>query len=636
MAVPAQRALRAALLLSVAMPAMALAATPEIVITANYTPTPSDQVGSSVTVVDGGKVTRTSPGSLAQVLRTVPGVTVLESGGPGASADVRIRGADTGDTVVLVNGVRVNDPAAAHDEFDFVTLATNDIARIEVLRGPQSAIYGSDATGGVINIITRRQTKPSSFTATVEGGAYGTVNGSVAGGVRSGDFGLRYSAADFHTNGFSRRGNTPGVTYEPDGADRVSGTATLTYNPADGPALEASVTGTHGVFQYDSVSNPNAANVSRRDQGSGYVKLTLPPSGILTQSFTGSVSVLDRQYDEPGGSPSQYGYASSTVSGAYQATLDLAHAGLLTAGFEADAVHAHYAANNSGTFSAFDSAATDWATYVQHQLDLSDHLHLTLSGRYDGEVGSDGFLTGRAAVAYELPNAGTTLRASIGTGAKRPTAYQIGNNLYFAEPGNAPIGTVVNTDLQPEHSWGADAGIEQALFGGKLHVSATAFYNRFSNLLEFEPFSGSFVNGAYDNIDAAESYGVEFSADAVIWPKYLAANVTYTWMPTRDFSTGYWLPRRPLNSGSFSLTFTPDPRWALTLTGTIVGARTNSVSSSAVIPGYYRLDAYASYALSDSVKLFTRVDNLTNNAYQDPPGYNAAGLSAYIGLTWNR
>jgi vitamin B12 transporter len=637
MAVLAGRAFRAVLLLSVAMPAAAVAATiPEIVITANYTPTPSDQIGSSVTIVDGGKITRTSPGSLAQVLRTVPGVTVLESGGPGSSTDVRIRGADTGDTVVLINGVRVNDPAAAHDEFDFVTLAASDIARIEVLRGPQSAIYGSDATGGVINIITRRQTKPSSFTATVEGGSYGTLSTSVAGGVRSGDFTLRYSGADFHTDGFSRRGNTPGVTYEPDGADRVSGTATMTYAPADGPSLEASVTGTHGVFQYDSVSNPNAANVSHRDQGSGYLKMTLPQWGILTQSFTVSGALLDRHYDEPGGSPSAYGYTSSTVTGAYQATLDLARAGTLTAGFEADAEHAHYAANNSGTtFSAFDSNTTDYAAYVQHQIDLFDNLHLTLAGRYDGESGQEGFVTGRAAAAYELPNLGTTLRASIGTGAKRPTAYQIGNNLFYAEPGNAPIGTVIDTDLKPEHSWGADAGIEQALFGGKVHVSATAFYNRFNDLLEFEPFSGSFVNGAYENIDTAESYGLEFSADAEIWPKVLSANVTYTWMPTRDFATGYPLPRRPLNSGSFSLTYTPDPRVALTLTGTIVGARTNTSSSPTLIPGYYRLDVYGSYALSDSVKLFARVDNLTNNVYQDPVGYNAAGLSAYVGLTWN-
>ena len=634
MAVPAAR-LRAALLLGAAallpFSAALAASVPDIIISANYTPTPADQVGSTVTVVNGNTISRAPPGSVAALLRSVPGVTVLESGGPGGSTDIRLRGADTGDTVVLINGVRVNDPAAAHDDYDFVMFSTNDIARIEVLRGPQSAVYGSDATGGVINIITKRQTKPSSLSATIEGGTYGTLDESASAGMRAGDFSLRASGEHYHTDGFSRRGNP--TTDEPDGADRTSGTATLTYAPADGPSFEASATATHETSDYDGagITGPDMPNVATRNQISGYAKLTMPTFAWLTQSLTLSGMNLDRQYSEPWSSPSAYGYTSSDVGGAYQAVADLGHLGTLTAGATVDAARAHYAANG-GTFSGFDAANTDWAAYVQHQFDPFDNFHVTLSGRYDGQTGGDGFLTGRAAVAYDLPNQGTTLRASIGTGAKRPTAYQVANNAFAATI--APVGFTVDTDLQPEHSWGADTGIEQSLFGGKLKVSATAFYNRFSNLLEFE-FFPDFVNGAYENIDEAEAYGLELAADAEIIPDTFRASVTYTWMPTRDLNTGIWLPRRPLNSGSFTLTFTPDAKVELSLTGTVVGARTNTASSPLLTPGYYTLDAYGSYALSDKVKLFARVNNLTNTLYQDPVGYNAPGASALVGLTWN-
>ena len=636
MAVPVRRA-RAALLLGVAallpVSAAVAASIPNIIITANYTPTPADQVGSSVTVVDGSKVTQATPGSVATLLRAVPGVTVLESGGPGGSTDIRLRGADTGDTVVLVNGVRVNDPADTHDAYDFVMLSTNDIARNEVLRGPQSAVYGSDATGGVINIITRKQTKPSSLSATIEGGTYGTLDESATAGVRSGDFSLRASGEHYHTDGFSRVGNP--TTDEPDGADRTSGTATLTYAPPDGPAFEASVTGTHEVSDYDSPVLPDAANVATRNLISTYAKMTLPQWGWLGQSFTAFGTVSTRENDEPAGSPSVSRFASSDYGGEYQATADLARAGVLTAGLRLEQVHAHNDANTSGAFAGFDTDQTDWAAYLQHQIDVADHLHLTLSGRYDGEVGADGFLTGRAAVAYDVPSSGTTLRASIGTGAKRPTAYQVNYNLYAATI--APPGTPVNEDLQPERSWGVDAGIDQPLFGGALTISATAFYNRFSDLLQFNIFDPSdFTKGAYDNVDEAEAYGVELSAATDIIPDTLRADVTYTWMPTRDLLTGRWLPRRPLNSGSFTLTFTPDPRVELSLTGTVVGARTNLASSATLTPGYYTLDAYGSYALSDKVKLFAKASNFTNTVYQDPVGYNAPGAAILVGLTWNQ
>lgn len=612
------------------------ASIPEIVVTPNYTPTPLARVGSTVSVIDSRKIARASPASGAQLLRTVPGVTVIESGGPGGSAEVRLRGAETGHTVVLIDGVRVNDPATARGDFDFVLLSLGDVERVEVLRGPQSAVYGSDAMGGVVNIITRKQKAKSSLTATVEGGSYGTLAEKVAGGMTEGDFSLRFSGAHFFSEGFSRRGDRD--ANEADGAEKTSGSVRLTYAPVDGPSFDAGVTATHQMSEYDgaaAVTGPNALNTVTRTQVSGFGKMAFPTwNGWFDQSVTTFFTMSERENLEPGAAPPVANYSSSNFGAEYQAVVDLAAAGTLTVGARAEFEHARNLSQTVVSFAGYEAQRTYFAGYAQHELTLFDDLHFTFSGRYDGEASGDGFLTGRATAAYDLPDSGTRLRASIGTGAKRPTAYQVGNNLFAASI--APIGVTVPTDLKTEKSIGVDAGIEQTLFAGAVHVSATAFYNRFTNLLGFTFFPGSSVNGYYDNTDLAETSGLEFALDTEIWPDVLSANATYTWMPTRNLATGKPLPRRPEHSGSFSLTFSPDRRFETTLTGVIVGPRTNLASSTTMLPGYWRLDLAASYALSDSTKLFARVENLPDNRYQDPDKFNTPGFSAYVGLTWNR
>lgn len=623
----ARRACAASILILATSPVLAASTIPEIVVTPNYTPTPLDRVGSTVTVIGRDAIARTSATTVAQVLRTVPGVAVIESGGPGGSTEVRLRGGETGHTVVLIDGVRVNDASSARGDFDFTLLSLNDVERIEILRGPQSAVYGSDAMGGVVNIITRRQTAKSSLTATIEGGSYGTLNERAAGGMTAGDFSMRFSGAHAYAQGFSRRGIRD--SNEPDGLDRWTGTTRLAYAPAGGLKVEIGGTATHELSGYDSTSDPNAPNTADRTELSGFGKVTLPAwNGWLTQSLTATGASSQRINREPLNVTLPLStFASTNVTAEYQAIADLAAAGTLTAGARIKEEHASNVASG-GSFAGYESARTYFAGYLQHQITLRDALHMTFAGRYDGEINGEGFLTGRATAAYELPAWGTTLRASIGTGAKRPTAYQIGNNLFAAVSYPA-----ANTSLKPERSLGIDAGIDQTLFGGAVHVSATAFYNQFRDLLTFVTPP---TNGYYDNIDRAEAHGLEFAIDTQVLPGLLTANATYTWMPTRNLATGAPLPRRPENSASFTVTWTPEPEWEVALTGTIVGKRTNTASSSTVLPAYWRLDASFSHALSDAVKLFGRIENLTDNTYQDPLGYNAAGFSAYVGLTWNR
>ena len=155
----------------------------EVVVTADREPEPISRTGSSIGVIKGETLATSNPGSLVDVLRTVPGVDVSESGGPGSTTNIRLRGANTGQTLVMIDGIRINDPTAASGDFDFSMFAPSAIERIEVLNGPQSALYGSDAMGGVVNIITKKGGGPAQFNVRTEAGSYGTAvtNGSMTG-----------------------------------------------------------------------------------------------------------------------------------------------------------------------------------------------------------------------------------------------------------------------------------------------------------------------------------------------------------------------------------------------------------------------------------------------------------------------
>ncbi len=378
----ARRACAASLLILATSAAMAAPTIPEVVVTPYYTPTPLDRVGSTVTVIGRDVIARTSATTVAQVLRTVPGVAVIESGGPGGNTEVRLRGGETGHTVVLIDGVRVNDASSARGDFDFTLLSLNDVERIEILRGPQSAIYGSDAMGGVVNIVTRKQAAKSSLTATVEGGRYGTLNESAAGGMTVGDFAIRFSGAHAYADGFSRRGNRD--SREADGLDRYTGNARLVYAPASGLKIELGGTATHELSDYDATSSldplidpADAPNTADRTELSGSGKVTLPEwDGWLTQSFTAFGALSHRLNTEPVSTPTLSTFDSTSVGAEYQAIADLTAAGTLTGGVRIETSHAANVATGGG-FPGYVSDRTYYAGYVQHQITLHDALHLT-------------------------------------------------------------------------------------------------------------------------------------------------------------------------------------------------------------------------------------------------------------------
>ena len=250
---------------------------PEMVVTADREPEPISRTGSSISVVKGETLATSNPGSLVDALRTVPGLDISESGGPGSTTNIRLRGANTGQTLVMIDGIRINDPTAASGDFDFAMFAPSAIERIEVLKGPQSALYGSDAMGGVVNIITKKGSGPAQFNVRTEGGSYGTAvtNGSMIGS--SGPWSYAVTGGGQHSNGFSRFGyRIPPLEakygpLERDGFDRVGGSARIGYDAGEGVRLEAGMLSSFTRSAYDQSTGafPDTPSSATTAAGSG-------------------------------------------------------------------------------------------------------------------------------------------------------------------------------------------------------------------------------------------------------------------------------------------------------------------------------------------------------------------------------
>ncbi len=606
---------------------------PEIVVTPYNTPALLAQTGASITVIPGERIAQAGGGSLSQVLRSVPGVNVIESGGPGGTAEVRLRGAETGHTLVLIDGVRVNDFATARDDFDFSLIAPSEIERIEILRGPQSAIYGSDAIGGVINIITKKAArgKPRS-SASVEVGSYGSNTETLSTSMNRGDVSLRLGGSHHYTAGFSRRGDRD--NNEADSYEKWAGSFRATYAPDDGPRVEIGGNGSHVLSEYDAASGataPDADNDVAKTLLTAFGKITWPNAGSgIEHSLMafGEYSARDNtERAPPTPSIPESHFRSRSVGAEYKASTDIGAWGRLLVGGRVEQEAADYDAP-AGGFSAFTNSRLLYALFAEHKITLADRFHLAFNGRYDAAFDGEGFLTGRATAVYDLSEYGTRLKASVGTGAKRPTAYMLANNAFQAMTHDD-----VTLDLKPERSFGADLGIEQELFDGGVRLSATGFYNHFVDLIETRQVGGSIFDVAYENTSTATTAGVELTGEVDVVPGTFVVGGSYTYLYSVDAS-GKPLRRRPRDSGSVYATLTPTEGAEATLSAVYVGERYNSAGGVNLLPAYWRVDVEMSGNITETTKAFARIENLFDARYQDPGGFNTPGLSAYLGLRW--
>src|SRR5450432_3411711 len=434
-----------------------------IVVTATRVPTPEEQIASSITVVSADDIAARQLRSLPDVLKQVPGLNVVQTGGPGGQASVFMRGTNSNHTKVLVDGIDISDPSNPGGAFDFGQFLTQDIQKVEILRGPQSGLYGSDAIGGVINIITKSGSGPAQFNAGVEAGSFDTFNqtGGVSGSLDK--FHYAANVAHFHS------GETPvtpldllapGEKRIDDYYDNLTASTKLGFDVTDNfdLGLVARYTDTHLRLTGENEDNfpadfPDSAQ-SANNTLQTYARATahlLSFTGELEQTLGLAYSnVKSSDFDPEFGRSDAFG---ERVKFDWQGNIKLAVDQKLVLGAE------HQRDEITAPISA---GTTIDSGYSELQSGFGDRLFDSVSVRYDENDRFGGKVTYRFAPAYLVKETGTKLKASVGTAFKAPTL----NQLFQSFP---DFGFFANPNLKPESSLGWDVGFEQALASNALH-----------------------------------------------------------------------------------------------------------------------------------------------------------------------
>jgi vitamin B12 transporter len=655
---PASRAVLAFAVLSAASTFSARAdQLPEIVVTADRVEEPIGQTGASVTVIRAAEVEKLGTKGVADVLRGVAGLDVEDAGGVGAVTQVHLRGSNPGETLVLIDGVRIGDAAATDGSVDFGNLAPVDIDRIEILRGPQSALYGSDAMGGVINIITRKGSKTPRRNVTVEAGSYGTL--STRATLSGGDDRWTYSLGVnlLHSDGFPRYGyridrplfdgaGDPLPPLPSDDPTNKGGLAgRFTYKISEDASIDAGFSLFGNALRFD---NPYAYvasdvfspfNHSQALIGDGFVRANFDSlGGTLHNSLTVFSNVTDRDIWETEGCYDatfncRSGYVGVRYGAEYQGDLKLGGYGDFVFGARNETELARTSQDpnpDDGSFTPISAEQITDSVFAEQRFKLFDRLDLTLGGRIDAIEGGQTFDTWRATAAYHIDETGTKLRASAGTGDKAATLYQ-----RFSQYGTA--------DLAPEQSFGFDVGVDQKLFGDRVTASATAFDTRYRDLIDFadvpsctQAQQGAPDYGCYYNVDRADISGLELSGDVVLVPDIWRARATYTYLDARDLDTNTQLLRRPRNKGALSLIYDGIAKLEVEGRLTLVGSRLDySYPTDVTLAPYAKLDVLANYKFDDNLAMFGRIENLTDARYEEVYNYGVAGRSYYAGISYS-
>jgi vitamin B12 transporter len=595
-----------------------------VVVTATRIPTPEEQVASSITVVTADDIAARQWQTLPDVLKQVPGLNLVQSGGPGGQTSVFMRGTNSNHTKVLVDGIDVSDPSNPGGAFDFGQFLTQDIQKVEILRGPQSGLYGSDAIGGVINIITKSGSGPAQFNAGVEAGSFDTFNqtGGVSGSLDQ--FHYAANIEHFHS------GETPvtpldllapGEKRIDDYYDNLTASSKLGFDVTDNfdLGLVARYTDAHLRLTGENEDNfpadfPDSAQ-SENDTLQTYARATahlLSFAGALEQTLGAAYSNIKSSDFSPEFPRSDT--FGERVKFDWQGIVKLATDEKLVLGAEhqRDEITAPISASTS-----IDSG------YAELQSNFGDRLFDTISVRYDDNDRFGGKVTYRFAPAYLITETGTKLKASVGTGFKAPTL----NQLFQSSPA---FDFFANPNLRPESSVGWDLGFEQALIADRLRFGATYFHNNIKNLIDDNADFTTEIN-----VGRAVTQGVEsFVAYQPIQPLTLRLDYTYT--EAMDEIADQELLRRPKHKGSLSAAWQATSRWSLnasvlSVSSWVDGNRDFSVARLNA-PPYTTVDMAAAYEVNRNLSVYGRVTNLLDRHYENPVGFLQPSIGAFAGI----
>jgi vitamin B12 transporter len=618
-----------------------------VVVTATRLPRSVDGVPAAVTVLRGVELRARGIHTVFEALRDVPGAAVVQTGSYGGQTSLFLRGGQSNYVKVLVDGVPVNQPGGS---FDFANLTTDNIERIEVLRGPASVLYGSDAVTGVVQIFTRRGTGASRAEASVRAGTYGTLawDAETSGGSRVAGYSVSISrfASDgmyafnnqYHNTVFS------GVArVAPD--DRTDATLTLRYgdNAFHFPTNGAGVPLDHNQFGYG--SGPTMG----LDLGHYFTRRFEARLLLATNETNGG---FDNRPDSTADNSRFQSLDDLRRSSAdLRANLYVSSGAVVTVGAAVEQEHErsfNVCQSSFGDCSTLpiDSARWNAAVYAQAVTDAGDRIALTTGVRLEDNQRFGTYVTYRLGAVYRLAG-GTRVRATAGTGFREPSFFE-----------NYSTGfTVGNPDLQPEHSRSWEVGLEQSLARDRARLSATFFDQRFVDMIDYNP-SAAPGTPNYHNVAAADANGVELgvrlapagSASVAASYTYLRTEITNPGFDPSSgalLAAGQPLTRRPRHSARLDVGYRLAERGTMSLALTYVGDRQDQDFSTfpfprVTLPPYTRVDLAAQLDVlrprgrAPGFALSGRVENLLDHHYEEVRNFPARGRSLLVGgrLGW--
>lgn len=632
-------ALVAMLMLSCSAGASDLTTLEPVVVTATRLETPLSEVASSVTVITHDQIVNKQSTSVVDVLRTVPGLDVVRLGGEGQQTSVFLRGANSTHTLVLVDGIEMNDPANPGRSFDFATLATDNIERIEIVRGPGSTLYGSDALGGVINIITRKGAGKPTVTVSGEGGSFETHQEklSLAGGNEL----LNYSlvASHIESQGISAAGERYD-NKERDGYRRTAVSTRLGLTPTDNFDLDFFLRYLDAQADLDTYAGPFGDDPNNTfDSKSLFLGLQgrlLLLGDAWEQKFGLSLTDYDRENrnDTDAAHPfdsSLTTYDSRLYKVDWQHNLYLHPTNILTFGVEYEKEQARgtstyiYADPSWNTQDRFDrKSAETWSSYIQDEIKLWRDFITTLGLRVDDHQTFGTRVTYRITSSYLLRPTGTRIKGTFGTAFKAPTLAQLYENSTYV---------LGNPDLAPETSRGWDIGLEQRFLDDRIVLGVTYFENHFEDLINTF-FSLTSFKYEYENVDEAQTKGVELTA-SVRPLDDLTLSASYTYTDTENRSTGEQLLRRPRHKYNLNLNYRFLDRGNANLDIFYFGKRDDldlfNWASTKTLAGYTLVNLAVSYEINRHLRIHGRVENLLDEDYEEVNGFGSPGIAAYAG-----
>lgn len=608
----------------------------EVVISATKTLSNSVELANSISVIDSEQISNSNSNNVFDVLRNETGISFTRQGGNGTLSNLYIRGANSSHTLVLIDGVEVNltnDPGGV---YDFSALPIDNIDRIEVLRGPQSTLYGSDALAGVINIISKKGTGSPKFSLLTEGGSYNSYKAQL--GVNGSLQKLNYSVALSRTgsDGFSVASEKYGNT-EKDGYTFNNISSILGYNISENVAVNFYTRFTKSKSDYDQFGGAfgddptyvfNQEEFSVR--GEGKVKsLDGKWNQKLGLSFIRNVRKYS--YDT---SASNIFYSHSLYDGRkykldWQNDFQLNESNLFTSGvdFEYEEMSSEYFFLNYVGLPDYASIfplknSKTIGGYIQDQFNLENMFFASAGIRYDHHNQFGSQITYRFAPAFLITGTSTKIKATVGTGFKAPSLF----NLY--DP------TYGNENLKPEKSFGWDVGAEQFLSKENFSIGVTYFDNKFSDMFGFDNVTFKTIN-----INKAETNGVEVFTKVILFNHLtLKTNYTYTKAVDKSENTpdfGKKLLRRPENKIGLLIDYSFFQKANINAELIWVGSREDfdfSNFTRVEMKNYLLTNFAAHYNLFNFLRLNIRIENLLDTDYEEVFGYGTAGLSFYGGI----